>query len=423
MLRKKILTLLLLLTVTLSSLWSISPDCKRFALIIGSNNKGAMKSGADRNFTDNDTSALKEVLEGNCGYETMVLNGSCDKSKVLKILQDIACSQSLKSLIFCYSGYGFNYRKQPFFIFGDYDPQHPVATALSYDELFYYFRMINDRTHVMAFIDYAFAGMDGRSSLNTDEEFVTIQRDRGIKVIMSGSPNQLIYKDYDKPRSVFSFYLTEGLKGEADINNDGNTTFSEISEYLIGSCRSYMIRNKYDRFGIPEIFADSRDGDFNINGKMRKQASLQVQQSGSLITFNERFNEAYSSEFDTQKRTTSERGLLSVIKAEFINVRTFEPTAVFSKEITDRIGLDIILRLSRLPDPHKRIVLSVYFYYPDGSLMCKLDKPCRPLAEPGLMNCRVFYGWDETGRWQNGKYTVKILYHDETLYTSEFRIR
>ncbi|MBP5448873.1 MAG: caspase family protein [Spirochaetales bacterium] len=390
-----------------------------------------MKSSADRNFTDNDTSALKEVLEGNCGYETMVLNGSCDKSKVLKILQDIACSQSLKSLIFCYSGYGFNYRKQPFFIFGDYDPQHPVATALSYDELFYYFRMINDRTHVMAFIDYAFAGMDGRSSLNTDEDFVTIQREKGIKVIMSGSPKPIVYKDYEKPRSVFSFFLTEGLRGEADIDANGTVTFGEISEYLVTSCRNYLVRNKYEKLYMPEIFADSRDGDFNINARSKqihKEETVRSERlsNGGLITFNERFNEVYNSEFGSSSERTKKdqtKELLTIIRTDFFDVKTFQPVGFFSQEDTGYVGLDIMLRLSRLPDPHKRIILSVYFYYPDGSLMCKLDKPCRPLNTSGMMNCRVLYGWDNPGHWQTGKYTVKIAYRDEVLSVTSFRVR
>ncbi len=420
---KKIL-IIFLFTLIISNIWSISPDCKRFALIIGADKCSSIRNVPVRNFTDNDTDALKYVLENSCGYETMILTEGTDKSQILNILQDIACSQSLKSLIFCFSGYGFNYRKQPFFIFGDYDSQHPVATALSYDELLYYFRMINDRTEVMSFIDYTSVGMDVRSPLNTDEEFVTIQRERGIKVIMSGSPKPIVYKDYEKPRSIFSFFLTEGLRGEADNNTDGIMTFGEISEYLVSSCRNYMIRNKYDKFHTPEIFADSRDKDFSINGRMKKPQMHTSSPTGTLITFNERFNEAYNSEFGSQEdNNSSERGLLSVVRAEFIDVKTFQPTNVFTKDVTDRIGLDIILRLSRLPDPHKRIVLAVYFYYPDGSLMCRLDKPCRPLAEPGLMNCRVFYGWDETGRWQTGKYTVKILHHDEMLSSSEFRIR
>ncbi|MBP5705711.1 MAG: caspase family protein, partial [Spirochaetales bacterium] len=270
MLQKKILTVIIFIITILSNIWGISPDCKRFALIIGAGDSGLTKNNSRKDFTNNDTNALKEVLENSCGYETLVLSGKTDKTKVLNILQDIACSQSLKSLIFCFSGYGFNYRKQPFFIFGNYDPQHPVATALSYDELLYYFRMINDRTNVMSFIDYTSVGMDGKSPLNTDEDFVTIQRERGIKVIMSGSPKPIVYKDYEKPRSVFSFFLTEGLRGEADIDANGTVTFGEISEYLVTSCRNYLVRNKYEKLYMPEIFADSRDGDFNINARSKQ---------------------------------------------------------------------------------------------------------------------------------------------------------
>ena len=106
-----------MIIITISNLWSISPDCKRFALIIGASDSGLIKNGSNRDFTDNDTAALKDVLENVCGYETLVISGKTDKTKVLAILQDIACSQSLKSLIFCFSGYGFHYRKQPFFEF------------------------------------------------------------------------------------------------------------------------------------------------------------------------------------------------------------------------------------------------------------------------------------------------------------------
>ena len=413
----KIIFTILIFVICISSVWGISPDCRRFALIIGAD---APKTDAAYSCHRNDTAALKDVFENICGYETAVITDKTSKDGILQMLQDIACAQSLKSLVFCFSGYGFNYRRQPFFIFGDYDAAHPVATALSYDELLYYFRMINDRTKVMAFIDYTFTG----ANADAGEEFVTITKDRGIKVIMSGSPKPLIYKDYEKPRSVFSFFLTEGLRGEADANADGITTFGEISDYIVSSCRNYMIRNKYEAHYLPEIFADTRDGDFNINGRKPAKSQAQSRPRNDLITFNERFNEAYNSEFGSANANADyDHGLLTLVKSDFFDVRTFQPTTVYAKSDTEYVGLDMYLRLSRLPDPHSKIILSVYFYYPDGSLMCKLDKPCRPLSAPGMMNCRVIYGWNETGRWQTGKYTVKILYKDELLSVTDFRIR
>ena len=109
---------------------------------------------------------------------------------------------------------------------------------------------------------------------------------------------------------------------------------------------------------------------------------------------------------------------------KFFNPKNLAICKDFSQKSTTYIGFDVLCKLRSLPDPHEKIIVNIYVYYPDGSLMCKLNKLCQPiLSIEGAMFCRAVYGWEESGRWSVGQYTVKISYKNDVLKTTRFAVK
>ena len=55
----------------------------------------------------------------------------------------------------------------------------------------------------------------------------------GVATLASSTKDQLSYFWADQRMSIFSYWLNEGLKGHADLNNDGIISFQELDEYVV----------------------------------------------------------------------------------------------------------------------------------------------------------------------------------------------
>lgn len=90
---------------------------------------------------------------------------------------------------------------------------------------------------VLFLVDVCYGGIAGnqfRSTLPamTVAYLKQITRERGRQLITAGGPDQQALESPEWGHSVFTYYLLEGLKGLADLNDDGIIPASELYSYL-----------------------------------------------------------------------------------------------------------------------------------------------------------------------------------------------
>lgn len=112
------------------------------------------------------------------------------------------------------------------------------------NELFMQLSNLETRSTTL-FIDACFSGLGKFSRTNNP---VSLVRTKGIEVrplinqpwitnpyfqvFMSSSPNQASLVLDEVKSGLFTYFLAAGLQGEADFNNDGKITSSELGQYL-----------------------------------------------------------------------------------------------------------------------------------------------------------------------------------------------
>jgi hypothetical protein len=121
----------------------------------------------------------------------------------------------------------------------DADLNDLYSTSISMDDIEKIFQRI--RSERLIFIaDTCYSGAAGGRSLiatNTranlsDRFYERISKGKGRVIISSCSANEVSKEDDNLQHGVFSYYMLEGLKGEADQDDDGIISVSELFSYL-----------------------------------------------------------------------------------------------------------------------------------------------------------------------------------------------
>ncbi len=113
------------------------------------------------------------------------------------------------------------------------------STAIAMREISNIFQRIrSDRIIFIA--DTCYSGASGgrtmvaskaRDSLS-EKFFERISKGKGRVIISSSSANEISKEDDKLKHGIFTYYLLEGLKGQADHDSDGIITVSELFSYL-----------------------------------------------------------------------------------------------------------------------------------------------------------------------------------------------
>lgn len=90
---------------------------------------------------------------------------------------------------------------------------------------------------VLFLVDVCYGGIAGQQFRSTLPPMTVaylkmITRERGRQLISAGGPDQQAMESPEWGHSVFTYYLLEGLKGLADLNDDGIIPASELYSYL-----------------------------------------------------------------------------------------------------------------------------------------------------------------------------------------------
>jgi uncharacterized caspase-like protein len=122
----------------------------------------------------------------------------------------------------------------------DADPQSLYSTALPMDEIQRIFARIPAERIVML-LDTCYSGTAGgrtfmrqqiRAGSINDQFLERLTRSKGRVIITASGPNEVALESSELGHGVFTYFLLQGLGGQADRNTDGLVTVSELYEYV-----------------------------------------------------------------------------------------------------------------------------------------------------------------------------------------------
>jgi hypothetical protein len=122
----------------------------------------------------------------------------------------------------------------------DADPDDLFSTALPMDDLQTIFGRI-EAERVVVFLDACYSGAAGgrtfaskqtRSGAVDDLFLDRLTRSRGRAIVTASRPTEVSIELPELGHGIFTYYLTEGLRGAADLNRDGIVSLQELYEYV-----------------------------------------------------------------------------------------------------------------------------------------------------------------------------------------------
>jgi len=168
-------------------------------------------------------------------------------------------------VIFYFSGHGYQGMDlkpnderdglDEYFVVHDTNRSTIEATALRDDEFGQFLDGIRSK-HVLVFFDSCYSGGLPRGQRGLPRggspkgplDFFNDFDPEGKLVLAASAENQLSWEDPKLGHGVFTYFLIEGLKGEADLDGDYKVTVKELSAYLKEKVPKYVEKN----FGVEQ---------------------------------------------------------------------------------------------------------------------------------------------------------------------------
>jgi uncharacterized caspase-like protein len=122
----------------------------------------------------------------------------------------------------------------------DADPDDLFSTAFPMDDLQTIFGRI-EAERVVMFLDACYSGAAGGRTFSSkktragavDDLFLErLTRSKGRAILTAAQPAEVSIELPELGHGIFTYYLTEGLKGAADLNRDGIVSLQELYEYV-----------------------------------------------------------------------------------------------------------------------------------------------------------------------------------------------
>jgi uncharacterized caspase-like protein len=122
----------------------------------------------------------------------------------------------------------------------DADPDDLFSTAMPMDDLQTIFGRI-EAERVVVFLDACYSGAAGgrtfaarstRAGAVDDLFLERLTRSRGRVIVTAARPNEVSVELPELGHGIFTYYLTEGLRGAGDLNRDGIVSLQELYEYV-----------------------------------------------------------------------------------------------------------------------------------------------------------------------------------------------
>jgi hypothetical protein len=211
-------------------------------------------------YTVADADAVYNVLIGTAGFKKDNIVLLTDRTERKPTLRNIKyalgtflarAAQKDDTVIVYFAGHGAPEVDQrglerdglaKYLIPSDADPDDLFSTALPMDDLQTIFGRI-EAERVVMFLDACYsgaAGLGGRTfaskktrASGVDDMFLErLTRSKGRAIITASRPAEVSIELPELGHGIFTYYLTEGLRGAGDLNRDGIVSLQELYEYI-----------------------------------------------------------------------------------------------------------------------------------------------------------------------------------------------
>ncbi len=213
-----------------------------YALVVGVSKHSNPKLCLD--FADKDAKDFADFLQTQTKvfkntHVKVMTDSEANKREIEKYLfHDLLKAGKDDTVVLFFSGHGTSDPAHPdkfYFVTSDADPEYLEATALNMTGLKFLDRL--DSQRVLLITDACHAGMPATyktRSLGTPlEKFMNMFTEASGRVFLASSkPEELSQEKPELRNGVFTHYLLQGLKGEADLDRDGVVTVDEAYDFV-----------------------------------------------------------------------------------------------------------------------------------------------------------------------------------------------
>jgi uncharacterized caspase-like protein len=234
----------------------------RYAIIVGINK---YRNYPHLNHSVDDAELLAEKFN-NLGYTVKLLRDyEADPDIIFDILFQIAelldatDGQKDGTIVFAFSGHGFQQDGENFLATGKSDPSDLRRSSLAVNELKRVLLKSGIARKLM-FID-ACRNMPTRSFSTDNNTFLPDTTNEGLGIIYSTAPGELSFEDSELGHGVFSYYLGKALAGVTRSTNEA-ITLDKVFKYLQTNVSNHVFL-RFDKKQYPYI-AGERGGDISI---------------------------------------------------------------------------------------------------------------------------------------------------------------
>jgi hypothetical protein len=184
------------------------------------------------------------------GFDPTYMHMLTDNTDLLPTRAEIfdALKRSAKAalhddlLFFYYSGHGDRSNDTSYLIARDSKPNSLEYTAVALPEVANILRESEARAKVII-LDACHSGasFDGKGPKSMPPDFIkrVFEQARGQVVLASCKQGELSYEWQAQERSVFTHFLLQALKGEADYDEKGFVTVQDVNRYVVDGVRTW----------------------------------------------------------------------------------------------------------------------------------------------------------------------------------------
>jgi len=317
---------------------------KKIAALIGINN---YEHCGLLNFAVQDVEALRDILidPQRGGYQAEYVKLLTDKesphphrANILETVSNIAQGASTEDRILVYfAGHGLTHDDEAYLVPIEGYPNNASQTCISIKWLQDQLEHSKASIRLMI-LDACHSGLEiGRSASGFmtprfEAALQNLSESGGIAVLSSCKANQASLEDSNLAHGVFSYYLTEGLKGPADTDRDYDISILEAYDYVSSNVKEWAIR--HSKLQTPTLFAKIT-GEINLV-TVPKPPTQKAKSSVAVIskiTFGrvepcDAYAEYDSDSYTSARKSASERCLESIGEIGVIIAKLYEPEKI-----------------------------------------------------------------------------------------------
>jgi hypothetical protein len=223
-------------------------DGQRYAVLIGINN---YKDGIPNlKYCINDVNALEKVLTKS-GYIVKTMHDEQEdddllplRANILAEVEKMASSTNSEDTIFVHlSCHGTIVDNHATFITSDTRRKQLSKTCLYLDDVVLAMKCGAAKKLVLS-LDVCHAGIDISRDI-IEQEFVdnVYNNAEGLALLAASSARQTAAEPSELEHGLFTYFLIEGLNGEADFDGDGLITVTDINDFTLNEIRAWNLKN------------------------------------------------------------------------------------------------------------------------------------------------------------------------------------